>query len=69
MEFASPDEARARFEERDWAGGRLDAVPATLVAAVEAVAAAHDERTAARLERFAAVPDGSFVWTRDGDGS
>lgn len=50
-------------------GGRLDAVPATLAAAVEAVAVTHDARTAARLERFAAVPDGSFVWTRDGDGS
>jgi hypothetical protein len=27
-----------------------------------------DDRSARRLERFAAVPDGSFVWTRDGDG-
>ena len=24
-----------------------------------------DDRAARRLERFAAVPDGSFVWTRD----
>jgi hypothetical protein len=27
-----------------------------------------DERTAARLERFKAVPDGAEVWTRDEDG-
>ncbi len=27
-----------------------------------------DERTARRLERFAAVPQGAFVWTRDGEG-
>lgn len=26
------------------------------------------ERLARRVERFAQVPDGSFVWTRDGDG-
>ena len=26
------------------------------------------ERLARRVERFAAVPDGSFVWTRDTDG-
>ena len=27
-----------------------------------------DERSERRLERFAAVEDGAFVWTRDGDG-
>ncbi len=27
-----------------------------------------DTRAARRLERFAAVPDGDFVWTRDVDG-
>jgi hypothetical protein len=27
-----------------------------------------DERAQRRLERFAALPDGTFVWTRDGDG-
>jgi hypothetical protein len=26
------------------------------------------ERLARRIERFAEVPDGAFVWTRDGDG-
>jgi hypothetical protein len=30
--------------------------------------AQYDERTARRLERFAAVPTGSLVWTRDGEG-
>jgi len=29
---------------------------------------AGDERTAARLERFRAVPEGAEVWTRDEDG-
>lgn len=29
---------------------------------------AGDDRTAARLERFGAVPDGAEVWTRDQDG-
>jgi hypothetical protein len=32
------------------------------------VAEEHDERTALRLERFATVPDGVEVWTRDGGG-
>lgn len=30
---------------------------------------ADGERAARRLERFAAVPDGAFVWTRDVDGA
>ncbi len=29
---------------------------------------AHDERGERRVDRFAEVPDGSFVWTRDADG-
>lgn len=49
-------------------GGRLDRPPADLAAAIAAVAATYDERTAARLERFTAVPEGAFVWTMDGDG-
>lgn len=49
-------------------GGRLAAVPATLAAAVIAVAAEHDERMARRLERFTAAPDGAVVWTRDVEG-
>lgn len=49
-------------------GGRLGAVPDSLPAALAEVDAHHGERMAARLERFAAVPDGAFVWTRDADG-
>ncbi|QYM65423.1 hypothetical protein [Microbacterium sp. Se5.02b] len=30
--------------------------------------ARHGERLARRLERFAAAPDGAFVWTRDAEG-
>lgn len=49
-------------------GGRIDGRPASLAAALEAVDARHGERMARRLERFSAVPDGAFVWTRDLDG-
>jgi len=49
-------------------GGRLDEAPQTLEAAVAAVEAAHDQRTAHRLARFADAPDGAHVWTRDRDG-
>lgn len=49
-------------------GGRLDAEPVSLAEALAGVDALHGERFARRLERFAAAPDGSFVWTRDGDG-
>lgn len=48
-------------------GGTLDEPPASLPEALAAVDAAHGERMARRLERFAAAPDGAFVWTRDGD--
>lgn len=46
-------------------GGRLDPPPASLSEALTAVDAAYGERTARRLERFAAATRGSFVWTRD----
>ncbi|HEY4096905.1 MAG TPA: hypothetical protein VGM33_15395 [Baekduia sp.] len=45
--------------------GALSPAPATLD---DALAATPDERAARRLERFAHVPAGAFVWTRDGDG-
>ncbi len=48
-------------------GGRLSTAPATLEAAIRAADATHGERLARRLERFTAVPDGAFVWTRDAD--
>ncbi|MDO3638489.1 GAF domain-containing protein [Mycolicibacterium arseniciresistens] len=49
-------------------GGVLTPAPADLEAAVTLAAEQHDERLARRIERFAAVDEGSFVWTRDGDG-
>jgi hypothetical protein len=48
-------------------GGVLTPAPDDLEAAVTLAAEQHDERLARRIERFAAVEDGSFVWTRDGD--
>ncbi|MGB3676148.1 MAG: hypothetical protein WA988_17080 [Candidatus Nanopelagicales bacterium] len=45
-------------------GGALDSAPATLDEAIFASSQQYDERTARRLERFAQVPDGSFVWTK-----
>lgn len=49
-------------------GGILASQPRSLGEATAGLAAHHDERMARRLERFAAVPDGAFVWTRDVDG-
>ncbi|MBO1751645.1 GAF domain-containing protein [Actinotalea sp. BY-33] len=49
-------------------GGRLARAPADLAEACALVAEQHDERTARRLERFAAEPAGAFVWTRTGEG-
>ncbi len=49
-------------------GGIVDPPPRTLAEAVSRVAGVHDERTARRLERFAAARDGSWVWTRDPEG-
>ncbi|MCT1363751.1 MULTISPECIES: GAF domain-containing protein [unclassified Microbacterium] len=49
-------------------GGRLDSTPGSLTAALAAVDARHGERAARRLERFAALPMGTLVWTRDVDG-
>ncbi|MBO1769911.1 GAF domain-containing protein [Agrococcus sp. TF02-05] len=49
-------------------GGALDPAPRTVVEAAALAAAQHDERLAARIERFAEAPEGAFVWTRDDDG-
>lgn len=49
-------------------GGRLDPPPLTLGEAVARLSTAYDERTARRLQRFAEVPDGAVVWTREIDG-
>lgn len=45
-------------------GGILDDPPDNLDEAIHAMSRKYDERTARRLERFAHVPDGSFVWTQ-----
>jgi hypothetical protein len=50
-------------------GDALAAPPATLDDAVEAAAAAHGEKAARMLRRFAELPDGAFVWTRATDGA
>lgn len=49
-------------------GGRLTSAPGTVAEAAQRTAEEYDERAARRLERFAAMPDGSEVWTRDPDG-
>ncbi|GAA4691794.1 GAF domain-containing protein [Nocardioides nanhaiensis] len=48
-------------------GGRLAVPPASLAEALAELSES-DERAARRLERFAALPVGDQVWTRDADG-
>lgn len=50
-------------------GGRLARTPASLDEAVGAAREEHDDRLARRIARFAAAPDGAYVWTRDADGA
>lgn len=49
--------------------GRLSHTPIDAPDAVVLSDRDCDERTARRLERFIAVEDGSFVWTRSGENS
>ena len=49
-------------------GDALDPQPATLDDAVDGAAASHGDKAARMLRRFAELPDGAFVWTRDSDG-
>lgn len=49
-------------------GGRLDPPPHDWAEALARTEASYGERAAARLGRFAAVPDGETVWTRDAAG-
>ncbi|CAJ1508622.1 GAF domain-containing protein [[Mycobacterium] burgundiense] len=49
-------------------GGVLRPAPADLAAALRLAAEQYDERTSARIARFAAVADGALVWTRAADG-
>lgn len=46
-------------------GGRLEPAPRDWSEALARTEATYGERMAARLRRFADVPDGSEVWTRD----
>jgi hypothetical protein len=48
-------------------GGALQPPPSDLDDAIARAAEQHDIRLARRIGRFAAVADGSFVWTRDDD--
>ncbi|MCW3039995.1 MAG: hypothetical protein JWM31_1900 [Solirubrobacterales bacterium] len=50
-------------------GDALDDVPAALDEAVAAAADRHGEKAGRMLRRFAAVPEGAFVWTRQADGA
>jgi hypothetical protein len=50
-------------------GGAVDPAPDDLDEAVALVERAHGERTARRLARFARIPDGAFVWSRDDGGA
>ncbi len=49
-------------------GGRLPRTPADLAEAVVETERVHGTRSAARLVRFAEVPDGTTVWTCDSAG-
>jgi hypothetical protein len=50
-------------------GERLDAVPRTPAEAVLGVARAHGEKAGRLLLRFIGLVDGTFVWTRQSDGT
>lgn len=45
--------------------GVLTTPPAELTSALAEVSETYGDRLAARIERFADAPDGSFVWTQD----
>jgi hypothetical protein len=49
-------------------GEALAEVPADVEEAVVATRAQHGDKAARMVERFACLPDGTFVWTRDRDG-
>jgi hypothetical protein len=59
---------RSRRDDIDPAATLERALTLGLCGFGDAVDAADIPRWEARIERFAAVPEGSFVWTRDGDG-
>jgi hypothetical protein len=49
-------------------GDVLDAVPRSLEEAVAGAARAHGEKAGRMLRRFAELPDGVLLWTRDSGG-
>jgi hypothetical protein len=59
---------RALDREVCGVGGRLSVAPDRPAEALARTAEEYDDRTARRLERFMAVPDGATVWTQDGEG-
>ena len=59
--------ARAKSLNLCGFGGILRPPPGDVDAAIARAVEQHDTRLARRIRRFAAVPDGSFVWTRDDD--
>jgi hypothetical protein len=50
-------------------GEKVDGVPASLAEAIAAVIQTHGEKAGRMLERFASLPDATFVWTRQLDGA
>ena len=50
-------------------GDALDHTPATIGQVLAAASAAHGDKAARMLQRFADLPDGTFVWTRTGPGA
>ncbi|MEV4422078.1 GAF domain-containing protein [Patulibacter sp. NPDC049589] len=50
-------------------GDALDAPPATIDEAVAAAADRHGDKAGRMLRRFADLPDGVLVWTREADGA
>jgi hypothetical protein len=50
-------------------GEGLDTIPQTEAEAVLGLARSHGEKAGRLLARFIALPDGTFVWTRQSDGA
>jgi hypothetical protein len=79
--FRAPMRSRAR-EARPGAGAEfglqhgvvgigeaVDGTPETVTEAIHALAAAHGKKAGRMVRHFAALPDQTFVWTRQLDGS
>lgn len=59
---------RAPMRSRDDAVDHAATLERALTLGLVGMGAARDERAERRLDRFVAVPDGSFAWTRTGAG-